>query len=142
MPTITLVSKSLAEVGREFYFLGPSEECTDCKLNGVCFNLEDGSKYRVIEVRSQVHNCHEFDDDSAVAVVVEKVSVAASIPKKGALEGIVTMFQEPKCGNIGCDNYRICHPVGTADGCKYKVVSLGKDIDCPIGEKRVYAELL
>ena len=41
MSQITLIGKSYAEVGKEFYFVGPLPDCDGCKLKGVCFGLDD-----------------------------------------------------------------------------------------------------
>lgn len=141
MALITLLGKTHAEVGSEFYFIGPLTECKDCRLKGVCFNLEPGSKYRVTEVRSQTHECHEYDGDEVTAVVVEKIPTSAAIPKKQAIEGSVITYQESKCTNIGCPNYRLCHAEGKKDGMKYSVASVKGDLECPIGEKMVSVDL-
>ena len=141
MALITLLGKAHAEVGREFYYMGPLTECKDCRLKGVCFNLEPGSKYRVVEVRSQQHDCHEFDGDSITAVSVEKVPTAAAVPKKLAIEGSVITFQESKCENIGCPNHHLCHAVGKRDGGKYSVTAVKGDLECPIGAKMVSVDL-
>ena len=58
MTLITLIGEEMAREGAEFYFLGPLTECKDCRLKGVCFNLEQGSRYRVSEVRD-AHLCRE-----------------------------------------------------------------------------------
>ncbi len=141
MTLITLIGRNQAEIGKEFYYLGPIADCRDCKLKGVCFNLEAGSRYKVVEIRSQTHECREFHDDEAVAVVVEKIPTPAAIPKKLAMEGSMITFSESKCENLACNNYQLCHPVGKTGGSKYKVVSVSSDLDCPAGEKMVRADL-
>ena len=92
----------------------------------MCFNLEPGSRYRVVEVRSQRHACEECEGE-VVAVEVEKVSTPGAVPKKGAMEGVTITYTEPKCQEISCPNYWRCHAVGKR---------------CPIGEKMVAADLL
>ena len=118
MALITLLSEPQAKVGGEFYFMGPLTDCKDCRLKGVCFNLEPGSRYRVVEVRSQRHACEECEGE-VVAVEVEKVSTPGAVP-----------------------NFWRCHAVGKREGQKYTVTKLGKDLECPIGEKMVAADLL
>lgn len=142
MSPITLIGTGLAEVGKEFYFEGPNWKCQDCKLKGVCFNLEKGSRYRIVEVRNQKHECPDFDGDSVVAVDVEKIPTRASIPKKQAIEGGIITFQEIKCNNIGCENYQRCRAYGKQDGQKYHIVRICGDIICPIGEKIVAADII
>ncbi len=141
MALITLVGEPQAKVGAEFYFIGPLSDCKECRLKGVCFNLEAGSRYRVVEVRSQRHPC-EVSEGEVVAVEVEKVPTPAAVPKKGAMEGVTITFSEPNCQEIGCPNYWRCHPVGKREGQKYMVTRLGGDLDCPIGERMVDADLL
>ena len=141
MALITLLSEPQAKVGGEFYFMGPITGCKDCRLKGVCFNLEPGSRYRVVEVRNQRHSCQECESE-VVAVVVEKVPTPGAIPKKGAMEGVTLTYAESKCPEVSCPNYWLCHAVGKRDGQKYTVVRLGKDLECPVGEKMVAADLL
>ena len=121
--------------------MGPLTDCKDCRLKGVCFNLEPGARYRVVEVRNQRHACEECEGE-VVAVEVEKVSTPGAVPKKGAMEGVTITYSEPKCQEVSCPNYFRCHAVGKREGQKYTVTSLGKDLDCPIGEKLVAADLL
>ena len=138
---ITLLGKSYAEAGREFYFVGPLTECRDCRLKGVCFNLEPGARYRVLEVRPQEHECHEFDGDAVTAVAVEKVATPAAVPKKFAIDGSVITYQESKCENVGCPNYFLCHAPGKKEGMKYSITAVKGDMECPKGEKMVSVDL-
>lgn len=141
MALITLLSEPQARTGGEFYFLGPITECKDCRLKGVCFNLEPGSRYRVVEVRSQRHACPECEGE-VVAVEVEKVPTPAAIPKKGAMDGVTITYTESKCDRVGCPNYNLCHATGKREGQKYMVTRLGGDLECPVGERMVAADLL
>lgn len=141
MSQITLIGKSYAEVGKEFYFVGPLPDCDGCKLKGVCFGLEPGSRYRIVEVRGQDHNCPEHLDDTVTAVKVDKVPTPAAVPKKLAMEGSIVTYQEPKCENIGCVNYRLCHAPGKVSGGKYAVSNVEGDLECPLGEKMVRVDL-
>lgn len=140
MALITLIGEPQARPGAEFYFMGPLTECKDCRLKGVCFNLEPGSRYRVVEVRNQRHDCVECEGE-VVAVEVEKVPTPAAVPKKGSMEGITITYSEPKCEEVGCPNYRKCHAPGKRDGAKYTITRLGKALDCPLGEKMMDADL-
>ena len=36
MVLITLLGEPQAEAGKEFYFIGPMNDCKECKLKGVC----------------------------------------------------------------------------------------------------------
>ena len=141
MALITLLSEPQAKAGGEFYFMGPLTDCKDCRLKGVCFNLEPGSRYRVVEVRGQRHPCEQCEGE-VVAVEVEKVPTPGAVPKKGAMDGVTITYTEPKCHEVSCPNFRRCHAIGKREGQKYTVVSLGDDLECPIGEKMVAADLL
>ncbi len=142
MALITLIGESLAEVGKEFYFEGPNWKCQDCRLKGVCFNLETGARYRITEVRNQKHECPDFEGDCVVAVCVEKMPSPAAIPKKQAIEGSVITFQSVPCNNIGCQNYSKCKSYGKIDGNRYSIKHVYRDLDCPMGEKLVAVELI
>lgn len=138
---ITLVGRGMARGGAEFYYLGRSEECEQCKLGTVCHNLEEGARYRVTGVRGQEHRCAMLEDEAVVAVEVEKVPTPAVLPKKGLLEGITVTFSESKCDDVGCPNYGLCHPVGIREGTKHTVVELGADAECPRGERLAHVRL-
>ena len=141
MALITLIGKPLATSGYEFYYLGPVEECEDCKFKKVCFNLEEGAKYRVVSLRSQDHECHEFDSDVVTAVEVEKLTTTASVGKRQAMEGSKITYKNVECKNVACPNYQICHPIGKVQGTKYTVQKVNGDLDCPLGGKLVSVEL-
>jgi hypothetical protein len=142
MTQITLIGKDSAKVGYEFYYLGPMEECADCKYQKVCFNLEEGAKYTVTSIRLQEHECHEFDGDSVTAVEVEKIPTRATVGKRQALEGSRITYKGSECKNLSCEHYRECHPIGKSQGTKYLVQKVDGDVDCPLGEKLVYVELI
>jgi len=141
MVLITLIGEPIAQEGKEFYYLGPQTECKECRLKAVCFNLEQGSKYRIIKIRNQTHPCIAREDIVHV-VEVEKMNTDAAVPKKFAIEGSLITFQNPKCENIGCDNYLRCHPTGMSEGNKYSVTAVEGNADCPIGEKMVLVRLI
>lgn len=141
MPQITLLGKSLAHVGKEFYFVGPNWKCEDCKLKGVCFNLEDGARYKVIEVRNQEHDCPDFDGDKVVAVMVEKVPTPAAVPRKQAIDGSLITYQVSKCQNVSCENYWRCHAPGKEDGVRYTIKHMDGKMHCPLGEDLVSVDL-
>lgn len=140
--TITLVGKAIAKEGSEFYYIGPAEECDGCKLRNVCHNLEEGTRFRVTSVRGQEHACALLEDEPVVAVEVEKTATPAILPKKGLLEGITITYSVSKCDEIGCPNYGLCHPIGKTEGSKYSVSRMGKDVECPRGDRLVAVDLL
>jgi hypothetical protein len=141
MAQITLIGKALASEGKEFFYLGPLEECSDCKFVKVCFNLEEGAKYRVASIRPQEHECHEFDGDSVTAVEVEKICTTAAVGKRQAMEGSRITYKGSECRNLSCPHYDVCHPVGKIPGTKYTVQKVNGDLDCPLDEKLVSVDL-
>ncbi len=141
MAQITLIGTSQAKVGNEFYYLGPAEECAECKFSKVCFNLEEGAKYKITGIRLQEHECHEFDTDSVTAVEVEKICTPATVGKRQALEGSKITYKGSECKNVSCEKYALCHPIGKIPGTKYTVQKVVGDLDCPLGEKLVLVDL-
>ncbi len=141
MALITLIGEPQAVEGREFYFMGPIADCKDCRLKGVCFNLEAGSRYRVVAVRSQKHECQECEGE-VVAVEVEKVPTPAAVTKKGTMDGVTITYSESRCDMVSCPNYHMCHALGKKDGQKYMVTAVRGDVDCPRGESLLDVDLL
>ena len=140
MVLITLTGEAQAMVGNRFYYLGPLTECKDCRLKGVCFNLEPGHLYEVIGLRDAQHDC-EIHESKVRAVEVKKVPVSSAVQQKKAIDGSMITFEAAKCGNIGCDNYAYCCPHGIREGARYTISEIVRDIDCLIGEKRVLVKL-
>ncbi|MDR0309701.1 MAG: UPF0179 family protein [Candidatus Methanoplasma sp.] len=140
MAAITLISEAQAKMGNRFYYLGPQFECRDCKLKGVCMNLEQGSMYEITAVRGQTHDC-TFNEDKVRVVEIKKIAQRSVVPKKSAIEGSVITFQEPACWMLDCENYRNCHPYALERGKKYSVVGIEGNAECPIGQDLVVVKL-
>ncbi len=133
MVLVTLVADSEARIGNRFYYNGPSTECKECKLRNVCFNLEAGSLYEVTGLRDTKHECILAEMPVRV-VEVEKRAFLAIIPKKLAFEGSKITFEARDCDEIGCENWKFCHPQNTKDGEKYSIINIIETIDCPLGD--------
>ncbi|NLT37208.1 MAG: UPF0179 family protein [Methanomassiliicoccus sp.] len=140
MVVITLIGEHLAKEGDEFVYRGPLTECRDCKLKGVCFNLDTGGLYRINAVRSVKHLCRIHEEGVRV-VEVQKLQQKCALPQKYALEGSTITFEEVKCKSPGCENYRICHPMGLEKNMKFRVRSIDGDIKCPEGHRLVAVTL-
>ena len=140
MAAITLVSESQAKKGNRFYYMGPQFECKECKLKGVCLNLEQGSLYEIMAVRDQTHDC-VFNEDRVRVAEIKKVAQSAAVPKKSAIEGSVITFQEQSCGRMDCVHYRKCRPYAMENGKKYSVIEIDGNTDCLIGEDLVFVKL-
>ena len=136
MVLLTVIGKKLAKPGGEFIFIGPNSSCKDCKVKTICFHLEKGAKYKIINARDVVHDCPQHEDN-VVIVEVEEVSRMAIIPKKQAMEGTTITFELPKCNERGCQDYSLCFPVGMESGMKRQVSSVAEKVDCTSGQNRI-----
>jgi uncharacterized protein (UPF0179 family) len=134
MATVTLIGERQAKEGICFIYKGFVSECRECKLKAVCFNLDVGTTYRVKGVRDVKHEC-KMHEDGVRVVEVEKVRASVGVGQKFALEGSTITYDEVKCRNLGCDRYRLCHPVGVSRGNKYRIVEVHGEVPCPEGNK-------
>ncbi|MCK4948770.1 MAG: UPF0179 family protein [Thermoplasmata archaeon] len=130
MVLVTLIGERQVKEGNEFVYTGPLSECKDCRLKGVCFNLEEGKRYRISSVRRLHHTCRVHEDGVRV-VEVETVAVDAVVSVKSAVEGSMVTLEFPKCGEIGCEHYRLCHPLGLKDRQKATIIEVKKKVNCP-----------
>ena len=133
---ITVIGDRQAKVGGRFIYLGPLTECKECKLKGVCFNLDAGALYRIVEVRDVKHDCKVHEDGVRV-VKVEKERMEGVVPKKGAMEGSTITWEVIKCDRLGCQHYRLCHPLGIDKGHKARISKIVGDLECAEGKKLV-----
>ncbi len=140
MVLITLIGSRQAKEGSRFVYMGPLGECKECKLKGVCLNLEQGVLYEVTGLRDKVHDC-EVHDENVRVVVVEKRPKQLTVPVKMALEGSTITYDQPKCDELGCKNHRHCHPIGMKSGTKITINTLEGDVECPAGHRLVLAKV-
>lgn len=134
MANVTLIGEKLAKKDYVFIYRGPLSECRDCKVKTVCFNLEEGRKYKIIEIRSMHHNC-KTHEGGVRAVEFEKLPIVIAIDVKLAEKGAKLEFDESdECNDMGCKFYRICVPPGIKPGEKYEVVAIGNTIQCTKGK--------
>lgn len=140
MVLITLIGENQARIGNRFYFMGPQTSCRECKLKGVCFNLEQGRMYEITSIRDTKHEC-EVHDGGVRVVEVMKKPVLACISKKSAMEGSVITYEESDCGRMGCDHWQHCHPIGIKTGDKVTVSDIVGKTDCQVNNNLVIARL-
>jgi uncharacterized protein (UPF0179 family) len=133
MVVITLVGELQARQGGTFAYTGPISECRDCKLKTICFNLDAGKWYKIVNVRSIHHDCRLHENGVRV-VEAEPVGIPAAIPSKSAIEGTVIAFEPRRCGTVSCENYRLCNPIGVTPGGKYRVTSVLEEVSCEDGQ--------
>src|SRR5512136_1822221 len=106
MVLVTLIGEHLAVEGEEFTYLGSSNECKNCQLKTVCFNLKPGRRYRITKLRDKHHECG-IHDGNVVVVEVEELPVTVAITEEPT-EGGTTTLKKKECKNIGCDFFEIC----------------------------------
>ena len=138
MPLVTLIGEKLAKKNNEFIYLGPNNECRNCKLKTVCFNLKPGRRYRITNVRNKRHNCNLHEGTVAV-VEVQEQPIVTTINKK-IPEGAKAKIEKNKCNSIGCIHYEICNVELQRDK-SYIVNKIYEDIKCPLGYDLRKAEL-
>ena len=136
MVLLTVIGKTLAVPGNEFIFMGPNSSCKECKVKTICFHLDQGSKYKIIEARDVVHDCPQHEDN-VVIVEVEEMPREAIIPRKQAIEGTTISFEIPKCKERGCQHFSLCFPVGMESGLKRQVSAMAEKVECASGQDRV-----
>ncbi|MCL2157071.1 MAG: UPF0179 family protein [Methanobrevibacter sp.] len=132
---ITLIGNDLAEEGLVFIFNGSAEVCESCRFKSSCIeSLEEGRKYKIINVRDTEQKCQLHDGDSVKVVEVEKADIDALIDSKKVHLGASLTFTPPEC-NFDCIFNNLCFPEGLFSGDKCTFVKdLGKhEGDCAKG---------
>jgi uncharacterized protein (UPF0179 family) len=138
MALVTLIGEKLAKEENEFIYLGPNNECRNCKLKTVCFNLKVGRKYKITNIRDKRHNCNVHVGVVAV-VEVKELPIITSIDKNLS-EGSKIKIDKKECNNIGCENYEICSTYLQKEK-KYTIVKTYENLECPLGYELQKAEL-
>ena len=129
MPKVTLIGKELAEKNGEFVFLGPLQDCKDCKLTHICFNLKPYHRYRIVKIRKKRHNCNVHQSNSIV-VEVEELPLLVSIDKK-LTKGSTTTLNNIPCDQKLCRWYDFCQAPALKPDRKYKIGKIVEsDINC------------
>ncbi len=139
MPMVTLIGEKLAKEGDEFIYLGPNNDCRNCKLKTVCFNLKPGRRYKITNVREKRHSCTIHEGNAAV-VEVQELPILAAVDNKLS-KGLTSKIEKQECGNIGCEHYDLCCNIALQKDKSYKITKTYKQIDCPIGNELQKAEL-
>ena len=138
MALVTLIGERLAEKDLEFIYLGPNNDCKNCKLKTVCFNLRQNRRYKIKKVRDKKHNC-KIHEGTATVVEVEQLPIITAIDKKYT-EGSKAKIEKIDCNNIGCENYNYCKEKIQKDK-NYVIEKIHGDIKCPLGYKLQKATL-
>ena len=139
MTQVTLLGKMLCNKGAEFTYLGPLNDCKNCKLKTVCFNLKPGKTYKVIKVREKQHSC-PVHEQHVYVVEVEEQSIIGVVDKKLS-KGDKTQPPTTKCIHIGCTFNDECTNPAVQSGKTYRIVKTLDAIVCPIKHQLKKAEL-
>lgn len=138
MALVTLIGEKIAEENMEFVYIGPNNDCRNCKLKNVCFNLKVGRRYKIINIRDKKHSCN-VHEGLAVVVEVKELPIITSIDEKYS-EGDITTFDKKPCDSIGCAYYDICK-INLSKEKKYEIVKIFDKITCPISKKLQKVEI-
>ena len=139
MPLVTLIGEKLAKEDNEFIYLGPDNDCRNCKLKTVCFNLKPGRHYKITKIRDKRHNCSIHDGNAAV-IEVQEMPIFTAINKKLS-EGCETKIEKKECRNIGCPHYELCNNIALQKDKNYKITETYESIDCIMGYELQKAKL-
>ncbi|NPA85970.1 MAG: hypothetical protein GXO42_01015 [bacterium] len=131
---VAMVPRQLAKLGQLFKFIGEKPECRTCEFRNICVqNLRPGKFYKIIEVRDAVHECPAYGIEMKVVEVVE-VDTPLVVEQKAAA-GETVKATRISCTNTKCPYYGFCMNPEAEDGEKYEVVSVEKEIECPLNRK-------
>lgn len=115
---ITLIGKDLAKEGQEFIFLGPADECENCRFKSSCIgNLEINRKYIVVGVKDNEQKCPIHSSEKVVPVEVERAKIELLTTSKNIFEGSTFTYNAPDCEEA-CDYHDLCFPDGLAENDK------------------------
>ena len=135
MANVTLIGEKQAKKGNMFIYIGPLSECRDCKVKTVCFNLEEGRKYKVKDIRAMHHDC-KIHEGGVRAVEYELQPVECAISTDAAIENArITINNPEECLNRGCENYKLCFPTGLKVGSQYEIKVVKSNVNCTEGKK-------
>ena len=131
MVIVTLVGEHLAKEGTEFTYIGANNECRNCQLKTVCFNLKPGHGYRITKLRDKRHNC-AVHEGQVVVVEVEELPLSG-VTDQPAAEGASVKLKKSNCRNLTCDTIDACRAAAVQPERTYVVCkALGK-VDCKKG---------
>jgi uncharacterized protein (UPF0179 family) len=135
MANVTLVGEKHAKKDRIFIYRGPLSNCRECKVKTVCFNLEEGRRYIIKEVRQMHHPC-KIHEGGVRAVEYEILPIEHALNADGAIEKArITVEAPEECQNRGCEHYKLCFPNGLKAGSQYEIREVRDTVTCSEGKK-------
>ncbi len=131
---ISLIGVDLAKKNMEFTFKGPlSGKCDECRIRNVCFNLEPGKRYKIIDVKEQINPCFIYNKNKVSTIEVEEIKSTYNIQNgKRLMEGSSIELKSMKCDCLTCPNIEKCNLIDIP-GKKIVVNKIIKKLSCPKG---------
>ncbi len=126
MSQVTLIGKTLAEVGTEFVYGGESDACEGCPYREQCLNLTPGRRYRVTGIRESGTLECAVHASGVTAVDVEPASVQANIVSNAAYAGSKAQL-EGGCPYTECPSHEFCEPAGADFQTEYQIAEVVGD---------------
>jgi len=128
---ITLIGTRQAKVGNEFIFKGAAKECEPCKFNKTCLGLNQGSKYRIVNLRNSAKLECFVHDSGVCAVEVIEAPIRMAIESRKAIKGSKIAYEQLSCNYPDCDNFVLCRPAGIKAGDKFSIIEVEDDLEEP-----------
>ena len=131
---ITLIGKDLAQIGVEFVYLGPAEECENCRFKSSCVDsLELNRKYVITDVKDNEQKCPVHSQNIVIPVEIERAQIDVLTTSKNIFEGSTFTYNAPKCEEY-CEFHDSCFPEGLMENDKCIVIkNQGKHKECKKG---------
>ncbi|MCX9084466.1 MAG: UPF0179 family protein [Candidatus Methanoperedens sp.] len=128
---ITLIGTRLAKVGTEFVFRGAAKECEPCKFKKTCLSLNQGSKYRISNLRNTAKLDCFVHDSGVCAVEVVEAPIRIAIESRKAIKGSKIAYEQLNCNYPDCENIMLCRPPGIRAGDKFNILNIEDEIEEP-----------
>ena len=120
---ITLIGKDLAKNGQEFVFIGPADQCENCRFKSSCVeNLEVNRKYVVIDVKDNEQKCPIHAEGIVIPVEIDRAKINILTTSKSIFEGSTFTYNAPECDE-SCDFHDLCFPEGLVENDKCIVLN-------------------
>ncbi|MHA2202372.1 MAG: UPF0179 family protein [Candidatus Hodarchaeales archaeon] len=131
---ITLLGVKQSKPGNKFIFVGETENCSECRLRGVCLKLEENRVYEVANVKDTIHPCDVFVQGVQTVEIFEP-SYVVTTGAKLAVEGATITFLHRDCDLIGCPHYyHHCCPTYLSEGEKLRIKDISNEsVECKQG---------
>ena len=131
---ITLIGKDLAQKGVEFIYLGPAEECENCRFKSSCVDsLELNRKYVITDVKDNEQKCPVHSQNVVIPVEIERAQIDVLTTSKNIFEGSTFTYDAPECDEY-CEFHDLCFPDGLIEKDKCIVLkNQGKHKECKKG---------